>query len=238
MIDWYSMSHQTPATREASWWRRTGIFVVAIITLLAAGSFFVNGTSLSQSQPFFFSEETEMETETPKIAQDASENNTGRILADTGSIDPFLLKSENFRVGDIVVGGDVNVISGIDNDRYLSLQIVSIRGEGMPDKNKKDARILVTWKTSKSAISTIRFGKNTGGNTKTIEEDGFGVNHSAVLSGLDQATTYVYIITVKDRWGNELTSDAYAVYTGAKNVSLFELISNALSDTFGWALKR
>jgi hypothetical protein len=159
--------------------------------------------------------------------------------SDTPSVplkDESLLQSENYRLGDVSVGGDVSAF--IDDDRYMPLSILSVRGEGVPDDAKKAARVLITWKTSKSATSTIKYGKNTGEAAKTVQEDGFGMSHSAVLPNLSQGTTYVYTISVHDRWGNEASSQSYAVYTGAKDVLLLDLIAGAFTDTFGWALKK
>jgi len=160
----------------------------------------------------------------------------GQVAATADENNPNLLRSENFRLGDVSVGGDT--IISTDGDRYAPLSIVFVRGEGISAGNEKEARVLISWKTSKSATSSITFGKNTGADTKTVQEDGFGMNHNVILSGLDLATTYLYTIKVRDQWNNEVTSDAYAVYTGARNISLFELIVGALGDTFGWAFQR
>ena len=64
------------------------------------------------------------------------------------------------------------------------------------------------------------------------------MTHSAVLSNLDLASTYLYTVVARDRYGNEVSSESHAVYTGTKVVSLFELIVNALQEVFGWAVKR
>jgi hypothetical protein len=217
------------------WWRQILIVMVFVAIggiLFARGSFRTPDTT-----PGVASDASTAPTGAlTKITAENTDAVVGRVAADTNEIDPSLLRSENFRLGDVAVGGDIVVTS--DGDRYVPLSIVFVRGESVADANKKDSRILVSWKTSKSATSTIKYGKNTGENAKTIEEDGYGMNHSVVLPGLEQATTYLYTITVRDRWGNEITSDPYAVYTGAKNVSLFELIAGALGDTFGWAFKK
>ena len=70
-----------------------------------------------------------------------------------------------------------------------------------------------------------------------MEED-FGLNHSMTISGLDQASTYVYALNSHDRFGNEVTSEQHAVYTGSKTLSLFDLIADAMGDVFGWAMKK
>lgn len=147
-----------------------------------------------------------------------------------------VLSSENYQVGQIVLGGDVGLLS--QGDELTELSISDIRGETLGSKNQNEGRALITWKTSKAANSTLRFGKSAGASEKTIEEDGFGMTHSAVLSNLDLASTYLYTVSASDRYGNEVTSDSHAVYTGTKVVSLFELIVNALQNVFGWAVKK
>ncbi len=147
-----------------------------------------------------------------------------------------VLSSENYRVGQIVLGGDVGLLS--QGDELTELSIDDIRGETLGSKNQNEGRALITWRTSKAAKSTLTYSKTAGGNEKSIDEDGFGMSHSAVLSNLDLSSTYLYTVTVRDRYGNEVTSDPHAVYTGTRVVSLFELITNALQEVFGWAVKK
>lgn len=161
---------------------------------------------------------------------------SGEVLAEEDVILPGMLKSENFRLGDVALGGEIGLRA--DGDQFVPLGIAFVRGEAVPDKGRKDARVLITWKTTKAAISTLRYGKTGGTPSQIFEEEGYGVNHSAVISGLEQANTYTYLIEARDRWGNTVRSDTYAVYTGARNISLFELISGALGDIFGWAFNR
>ncbi|QQS15440.1 MAG: fibronectin type III domain-containing protein [Candidatus Moraniibacteriota bacterium] len=153
---------------------------------------------------------------------------------DLGSIG--VLSSENYRVGQIVLGGDVGLLS--QGDELTELGINDIRGETLSSKNQNEGRALITWRTSKAAKSTLTYSKTAGGSEKSIDEDGFGMSHSAVLSNLDLSSTYLYTVTVRDRYGNEVTSDPHAVYTGTRVVSLFELITNALQEVFGWAVKK
>lgn len=159
-----------------------------------------------------------------------------RVLAETDVNSPGLLASENFRVGQIVLGGDVGVL--VQGDEFSELGISDIRGETLGSKEQNEGRALITWKTTKPALSTVKYNKNAGGSETTFSEDGYGLTHSAVLDRLDLASTYLYTISVRDRYGNERSSDSYAIYTGSKVVSLFELITGALQDVFGWAVKK
>lgn len=166
----------------------------------------------------------------------ASPDSEPRVLAETDVNSPGLLASENFRVGQIVLGGDVGVL--VQGDEFSELGISDVRGETLGSKDQNEGRALITWKTTKPALSTVKYGKNAGGSESNFSEDGYGLTHSAVLDQLDLASTYLYTISVRDRYGNEVTSDSYAIYTGSKVVSLFELITGALQDVFGWAVKK
>lgn len=161
----------------------------------------------------------------------------GVVLGESDIALPGALKSENYTLGQVALGGDATLVSS-DSQEIGPLEISGVRGEAFMDKGKKDVNILVTWKTTKLSSAVITYGKNGADTSKTFQEDGYGLNHSVILPGLDQSSTYIYTVAAKDRFGNEATSDSYAVYTGTKTASLFDLISGAVTDTFGWAMKK
>jgi hypothetical protein len=97
------------------------------------------------------------------------ESGRGTVLGENDIEGVGVLASENYRVGQIVLGGDVGVLS--QGDEYTELAIADIRGETLGSKNQNEGRALLTWKTSKAARSTLRYGKTAGGTEKTIEED-------------------------------------------------------------------
>jgi len=145
-------------------------------------------------------------------------------------------QSENFRVGDISIGGEAEFLLSEDNPEPL--EVSSIRGEAFTEKNKQEVKLVVNWRTNKLAKSVISYSKGVGQAKKSIEEEDYSLSHSVIIPGLDQASTYVYEITSGDRFGNEITSEPHAVYTGSRSVSLFDLIANAVGDVFGWAVKK
>ena len=73
---------------------------------------------------------------------------------------------------------------------------------------------------------------------EVLEENNYGFNHSVLLAKLDLGTTYVYQIKTKDRWGNEISSERFGIYSGSKLVSVFDLIIKAVDETFSWAIKK
>lgn len=143
-------------------------------------------------------------------------------------------ESENFRVGDVAIGGESEFL--LTEDTPDPLVISEVRGEAFTEKNKPEVKLIITWKTNKLAKSDISYSKGTGQVKKVVNEADYTANHSLILPGLDQSATYLYTIVSRDRFGNEVTSDQHAIYTGTKVVSLFDLIAGAVSDVFGWAV--
>ncbi|MCX6765703.1 MAG: fibronectin type III domain-containing protein [Candidatus Moranbacteria bacterium] len=145
----------------------------------------------------------------------------------------IVLASENFKAKQVRFGGEVAVLSEED----VPLEITEMKSEAFLNKKQDEAKLVILWKTNKLSVSEVEYAKNNGQNPKTIQESSYGFNHSIVIPSLDPATAYVYSVKSKDRWGNEIVSDYFAAYTGSRIISIFELISKALEEVFGWALK-
>lgn len=141
--------------------------------------------------------------------------------------------SENFKIKQLSFGADIIVSnSGDEGD----LEISDIRSESFMSNKKDESRLVISWKTNKMAISDVEYSKNSGKSPKTIKEESYGFTHSISLAGLEPSTPYAYKIKCTDRWGNETSSDYFGIYTASKPVSVFDLISRATNDTFGWTM--
>lgn len=160
-------------------------------------------------------------------AQTATQNNSNKS--------GIVLASENYKIDSINLGGGMAVLSNGEN---LPLKINNIKSESFVDNKKNEVYLVVSWITNKTAISQLSYSKNNGQNSKTAKEDSYGFNHSVVLSGLESGASYVYQVKCTDQWGNSQTSNYFGIYTASKPVSIFDLISNALGETFGWAIKK
>jgi hypothetical protein len=145
-------------------------------------------------------------------------------------------QSEHYRAGEIVIGGEMGLFVPESDPTPLSIDFV--RGEAFSVSGKNGSKLVVTWETNKPARSQISYGKGIGQAEAVIEETEYGTNHSVIIPDVASASTYVYVISAKDKWGGAAQSDPYAVYTGAKTVSLFEIIAGAVGDVFGWAVKK
>lgn len=209
------------------------IVLIIIILLLLGGGGYVLFVRPSSSDETI---ETTVDTrKTPVSGLRTIEPNT----LDTEQVPLFgdtNYRSENFRVGDISIGGEAEFL--LSEDSPGPLEVNSIRGEAFTEKNKQEVKLVVSWRTSKLAKSTVFYSKGLGQAKKSVEEDDYSLNHSVIIPGLDQASTYIYEITSIDRFGNEVTSESHAVYTGSRSVSLFDLIANAVGEVFGWAVKK
>lgn len=147
--------------------------------------------------------------------------------------DTISLKSENFKVKQIRFGGSVAAVP----DENIPPQISDIKSETILDKKQEEARLIISWKTNKLAISEIEYAKNNGDNPKKAVESAYGFGHSATITDIEPATAYIYLIKAKDRWGNETNSGYYAAFANSKTVSVFELIGKNFQEIFGWAIK-
>lgn len=211
--------------------RKKMILLVVLILLLLGGGGYV-----------FFIRSTPVDVTVTPTQSTPPEPST--VLQNAGTVEPTQVplfgdanyQSENFRVGDISIGGEAEFLLSEDNPEPLDVN--SIRGEAFTEKNKPEVKLVVSWRTNKLAKSTISYSKGVGQAKKSIAEEDYSLSHSMIIPGLDQASTYVYDIVSADRFGNEVTSESHAVYTGSRTVSLFDLIANAVGEVFGWAVKK
>ncbi len=213
-------------------WKRI-IALIVILLLLGGGgyAFFLwnknQGVTVETTEPVASTPKTKLlEGSTPEPV-------TSPEVALFGDAN---FQSENFRVGDISIGGEAEFLLSEDNPDPL--EVGSIRGEAFTEKNKQEVKLVVSWRTNKLAKSTLSYSKGVGQAKKSVTEEDYSLNHSVIIPGLDQASTYVYEIVSEDRYGAQVTSESHAVYTGSRSVSLFDLIANAVGEVFGWAVAK
>ncbi len=213
-------------------WKKLTIVALVILLLLGGGGYvyFVREAAPDTSE---VPTTPDVPAKTVLIQEGGSE---AQVLDQIPLFGDANYRSENFRVGDISIGGEAEFLLSEDNPGPL--EVSSIRGEAFTEKNKQEVKLVVSWRTNKLAKSVISYSKGVGQAKKSITEEDYSLNHSVIIPGLDQASTYVYDIASTDRFGNEVTSESHAVYTGSRSVSLFDLIANAVGEVFGWAVAK
>ncbi len=208
--------------------RRIVLAVILSVSVLIAGGVFsrfrFRSTGPTEATPVV------IKTETPLSVSPVQEPPAPEVGTDA----PY--QSEHYRAEEIAIGGEMGLFVPESDPSPLSIGFV--RGEAFSANGKNGSKLVVTWETNKPARSRISYGKGVGQAEAVIEETEYGTNHSVIIPDVTPASTYVYVISVTDKWGGSAQSDPYAVYTGAKTVSLFELIAGAVGEVFGWAVKK
>lgn len=203
----------------------------AAVAVLAENYFFNVPSAAMEREVSDFSGENRF------IAMENQSGETaGRVLGETTSAaGTAFASSENFEIKNVRFGGDF-AFSG-DGTEDLPFKITDVRSETFMTKKQDETKLAITWKTSRMARSAVKYSKSGSADERTVQEDGYGFNHGIIIGKLDASSAYTYTISVKDRRGNEVNSDKYGLYTGTKLMSVFDMISKAAQDVFGWALK-
>lgn len=208
----------------------TLLFLMAIFPIVFATTYFIqNHKNYTAYENYYFNQpELKVLNETTRVPRVAGEETSAEEKK-------VALASENYKISDINIGGSVMIINSEEN---AELEISNIKSESFIANKKDEVKLMISWQTNKLAISELTYSKNGGQNSQTLKEDSYGYSHSVVVSGLTPRTSYVYQIKSADHWSNATTSDYFGVYTSSKPVSVFDLISNATGEVFGWALTR
>lgn len=165
--------------------------------------------------------ETEKSPETPNPEPEAETSEKAMV-------------SENYRVSQVKFGGNAVIDNGKTRD--AKLEIFQVKSENIVSQEDNEPRILISWKTNKEAVSNVEYAKSDGKNAINIAEEGYGFEHSMLLKNMEFSTIYTYRIEAKDKWGNKINTEYFSAYTGDKSESIFDLITNAVEDVFGWAM--
>jgi len=207
-----------------------------IIPVTAIGNYMIKKININKPAMEYI--ETKLNNNNLQAFKIYNENsNSGEVLAATASNtgNGVVLASESFKIKQINLGGEVILQS---NNENTPLEITDIKSEPFIAKQGETAKIMISWKTNKLAVSQFEYSKSGGENPKTISEESYGFSHNVILSDLEQKTSYTYDIKSKDRWSNEKDSGFFAFFSPAKSASVFDLMSQALNDVFGWAIKK
>ncbi len=189
----------------------------------------------------YFSLRADQNEKKETVANISNENTPGKVLREEESVSAAdatgMYTSQNFRSPQISFGKEAITVPA--GEQSLAPEIFDMRSELLMTKTDQKVKFMLTWKTNKLCRSSIEYMKEGQAEGKIISDDGFGFTHSVSLEPLNYSTSYSYIITARDKWGNETKSEKliFYTYTGAPRVSILDLIGGAFKDMFGWANK-
>ncbi len=97
----------------------------------------------------------------------------------------------------------------------------------------------VSWQTTSSATSTLKYGKNTGYGTEISDTSGSALTtHTIRLTGLDDSSTYHFKIFGTDTDGNQMHSDDYSfdtlTFPKIDNLMVNEISGNTATLKVTW----
>ncbi|MEI6588240.1 MAG: hypothetical protein WCO05_04830 [Candidatus Moraniibacteriota bacterium] len=152
-----------------------------------------------------------------------------------------LASSENFNATQISVNGGVglsDVLVDFEDSGVLTISNVKSELYTIKDGEKSEVKAIISCQTNKKTTIEIEYFKSGEKVNKIMKDDFFGLNHMVIITGLDADSVYRYSVKAVDPNGNKASSDQFVFYTGAPNVSLMDVLSNATQKVFGWAMKK
>jgi hypothetical protein len=203
------------------------IFLPAVF-LVALGFF---------SMAFYAAYKNVRQTKDEKATISNEQSRSGKVLAaqqaeETSGARSNMFSSQNFRAPQISIGGEAVVFPA--GQQSEAPEILDMRSELLTTKSDQQVKFLLSWRTNKLCQSSIEYRREGQTEGKVISEDGYGFIHSVEIAPLSYSTSYSYIVTARDKWGNEVKSDKLTFYTGAPKVSIFDLLGGAFKEMFGW----
>lgn len=215
--------------------KRVLILVILLLFLLIPALIFWGDSedqkNSSENKKNNLTQETKnSQTDSDKEGED-NEENLENVDSEIGEKE---MVSENYRVSQVKFGGNAVIENGKSRD--AKLEIYQVKSENIISQEDNEPRIFISWKTNKEAISNVEYAKSDGKNAINISEEGYGFEHTMLLKNMEFSTIYTYRIEAKDKWGNKVNTEYFSAYTGDKSESIFDLITNAVEDVFGWAM--
>jgi hypothetical protein len=162
-----------------------------------------------------------------------TDENNNQAIVGSGAV----FSSENFKATQLALDDGAG-FGLVDFDENTLLKIGDIKSElySIKEGDKTEIKGLINCSTTKRAKAELEYFKSGTTDAKTIAEQAYSTQHSWVIAGLDADSVYKYSLRAMDVSGNEISSEQFVFYTGAPNVSLIDVLSNAVRKVFGWAL--
>lgn len=208
--------------------------VLLVIVLVAGGIFFYYSRINNAKQAAIDEKQKQAAIEKAETTENAFVSDVSMALDSKPEVVPIpesIPRSENFQMREVVFGGYETTMGGEMKDSPL--KVYDVRSEALVSKDGKQAKLYISWRTNKLAISQVVYSKN-GATPDILLEDGLGFSHALIIGKFDFDTRYTYIVKAKDRWGNPAQSEQFSAYSGKKADSIVTLIANEFKKMFSW----
>jgi len=144
--------------------------------------------------------------------------------------------SENFDLLQInLEGSGTNVFDLADNEIF-TIDRVASELYSVKDGDKSEIRAVISCKTNKRSYAEAEYFKNGEKDKKIIQGGYLDFNHILIIPDLDPDSVYKYSVSATDLNQIKIYSEQFVFYTGAGNISLVDLLSNAVEKVFGWTM--
>lgn len=149
-----------------------------------------------------------------------------------------IAESENFAMLQINLEGSATNVFDLGETGLLTLSNVASDIYSTKEGDKSEIRAVISCQTSKRSYVEVEYFKS-GEKTKKVFKDTYlGFNHILVIPELEPDSVYRYSLSATDLNQTTIYSEQYVFYTGAGNISLIDVLGNAVQKVFGWAMER
>jgi hypothetical protein len=145
-------------------------------------------------------------------------------------------QGNRFVARDVTLGGETLMAMTAD-DKVSQVEISHLQGKLYRSNEDDDINYYTSWQSNKPTLSIIKYQRDDEESSQVIEEENYGYVHAITLPSVNFSSVYKYVISSKDRWGNEVEAGPFVFYTGAPEASFFTLLEESFGDVFGWMTK-
>ncbi len=92
---------------------------------------------------------------------------------------------------------------------------IPISISGITNSSITNESATISWTTDKTSTTIVKYGTSSGSYSYTYSNLSYLMSHTAQLTGLDDGTTYYYVVNSTDGWGNTNQSSEFNFTTDA-----------------------
>lgn len=149
-----------------------------------------------------------------------------------------IAESENFAMLQINLEGSATNVFDLGETELFALSNVASEIYSTKESDKSEIRAVISCQTSKRSYVEVEYFKSGEKNKSVLKDTYLGYNHILVIPALDMDSVYRYSLSATDLNQTTIYSEQYVFYTGTGNISLIDVLSNAVQKVFGWVMER